>query len=57
MSPLEQDITRKRQVDKKIFRLEFNSNDKKYKIKAICNSTFYISKSQGHLPGLYYLVS
>ncbi len=35
---------------------ENDDNNKKYKIKAICDSAIYASKLEGHLPGLYYLV-
>ena len=33
------------------------SNNKKYKVEAIKDSTVYAKKIEGHLPGLYYLVS
>ena len=33
------------------------SNNKKYEIKAIKNSTVYAKEAKKHLPGLYYLVS
>ncbi len=56
---LEKNTTRKGQVDKVMFRLEFENdgNGKKYKIEAICDNAVYAMKSEGHLPGLYYLVS
>ena len=38
--------------------IELDQDDsKKYKVKAICNNAFYASELEGHLPGLYYLVS
>ena len=53
---LKKDITKKRQVDKKITKLNLNNN-KKYKIKVIWNSVIYTKKSVlSHLPELYYLV-
>ena len=55
---LEQDTTKKEQVDKKITELEFEtSNSKKYKMEAIWNSTVYTNKAESHLLGLYYLVA
>ncbi len=60
ISLLEQDITRKRQVDKTTSRLEFenNSNGKEYKVEVICNSAVYAKEldSGHHPPGLYYWV-
>lgn len=56
---LEQDITRKWQVDKNDV-VEFDIGDnksEKYKIEAIRNSAVYARKSKNHLPGLYYLVT
>ena len=54
---LEQDITRKGQVDENATKLDAG-DDKggEYKVKAICNSTVYVRESVGHLSGLYYLV-
>ncbi len=59
MSLLEQEITRKGRVDETTSRLEFESdgNGKEYKVKAIRDSAVYARESEGHLPGLYYLVS
>ncbi len=39
--------------------LEFeNDGDgEEYEVEAICNSAVYARESEGHLPGLYYLVS
>ncbi len=34
-----------------------NGVSKKYKVKAFCNITTYVKELEGHLPGLYYLVS
>ena len=58
MSPLEQDTTRKEQVDKQMIELELEAgNSKEYKVEAIWNSAVYASKSEsGQLAGLYYLV-
>ncbi len=56
MSLLEQDITRKGQVETAI---ELDNGDKEeYEIKVICNGEVYAKKSNNshHLPGLYYLV-
>ena len=33
-----------------------NGNIKEYEVKAICNKAVYISKSEGYLPGFYYLI-
>ncbi len=59
MSLLEKDTTRKGRVDETTSRLEFesNGNSKEYKVEAICDSIVYARESEGHLPGLYYLVS
>ena len=53
---LEQEITRKVWVSKKIPELDAG-NSKKYKMEAICNSAVYAKKSEDYLPGLYYLVT
>ena len=41
--------------------LEFEGNSngdgEEYKVEAICESPVYARESEGHLPGLYYLVS
>ncbi len=59
VSLLEQDTTKKGRVDEMTSRLKFKSdgNGKEYEVEAICNSTVYARKSEGQLPGLYYLVS
>ena len=61
MSLLEQDTTKKRQVDENATELaELNANNNKsgkYKVEAICDSAVYIKKSAYHLPRLYYLIS
>ncbi len=54
MSLLEQDTTRKKQVEIAIELDE--SNSKEYKVEAICNSAMYASKLEGHLLNLYYLI-
>ena len=59
ISLLEQDITRKVQVDKEVRQIEFDADDNngEYKVEAIWDSTIYIKESKsGLLPGLYYLV-
>ena len=54
---LEQNTTRKERVDKKGTELEFEvGNSKKYKLKAIWDSTIYANKAKSHLLVLYYLV-
>ena len=54
---LEQDTTRKRQVEK-VPELDIgNKGSKEYKVEAIWDSAVYTKKSEGHLPGLYYLVA
>ncbi len=59
MSLLEQDTTRKGRVDETTSRLEFEneSDSEEYKVEAIHDSVVYARESEGHLPGLYYLVS
>ena len=58
VSLLEQDTTRKEQVDdENAMELDVD-NSKKYKVEAIWDSAVYTRESEsGHLPGLYYLVS
>ena len=61
VSMLEQDITRKGRVDKKVGQMEFhagNNDSGKYEVEAIQDSAIYAKESKsGHLPGFYYLVS
>ena len=61
MSLLEQDITKKGQVDEKtVEQLEFEASgdNVEYKVEGICNNAVYARELEaGHLPGLYYLVS
>ena len=61
MSLLEQDTTRKKEVDENVRQIDFDAGDNKgreYEVEAIRNSTVYARKSKaGHLPGLYYLIS
>ena len=61
MSLLEQDTTRKKQVDEEIRQIEFNAGDDEsgeYKVEAIRDSAVYVRESKsGHLPDLYYLIS
>ena len=56
---LEQNITKRRQMDENATQIEFKTNnDKKYKIKSIQNITVYKKRlGAGYLPGLYYLIS
>lgn len=55
---LEQDIIRKRQVNKSLGREpELNTGkDREYKIKAIKDSAVYAEVAKGQLLGLYYLI-
>ncbi len=60
LSLLEKDITRKRRVDGATSQLEFEGdigNGEGYEIEAIRDSAVYARESEGHLQGLYYLVS
>ena len=56
---LENNSIRKKQVDKAMFKLEFenHSNDKKHEFQVIYNNAVYASKSKGHLSSFYYLLS
>ena len=57
MSLLEQNIIKKEQVEKVLELNANNKNNKKCKIKTICNSMVYANKLKlDYLPGLYYLV-
>ena len=56
MSLLEQDIIRKRRVNKKVIELE-TGKSKEYKVEAIWNNAVYARKSKSHLPRLYYLIA
>ena len=59
MSLLEQDTTRKGQVDKEVKQMEFNTgnNGEEYKVEVIRDNAVYTRESKsGHLLGLYYLV-
>ena len=58
MSLLEQDTTRKGQVDENnATELDAGDNSGKYKVEAIWDSAVYARELEsGHLPGLYYLV-
>ena len=54
---LEQDITRKGQVDENMTKLDIgNDESKKYKVEAICDSVVYAKKSKSDLPWLFYFV-
>ena len=58
ISLLEQDTTRKEQVEDNMTQLEFETGDEaKYKVEAIWNSAIYARKLQaGHLLGVYDLI-
>lgn len=56
MSLLEQDITKKGQIDENMMELKAG-NTEEYEVEAIWNNTVYAIESNGHLPGVYYLVS
>ena len=56
---LEQDTTRKRQVDKALLepKKEFEAGDnKEYEVKAIIDSAVYDQQANIQMPSLYYLV-
>ena len=59
MSLLERDITRKKQIDNRMKKLELEAGDsKKYKVETIEDIAVYSSKLESdQLPGLYYLVA
>ena len=61
MSLLEQDTTRKGQIDKDVRQIKFDVGDNdsgKYKVEVIWDSAVYGRESEsGHLSGHYYLVS
>lgn len=52
MSLLEQNNTRKRQVEKNATELDAGNKGRKYKVEAIQNSAIYVRKSEDHLSGL-----
>lgn len=59
---LEQDSTRKGQIDKKLTNLNLDweldiGNNKKYKMKSIRDYAVYTKEAQGQLSGLYYFIS
>ena len=59
MSLLEQDPTRKEQVDKQVMKLELKAgNSKEYEVETIWDSTVYTSKLEsGQLSSLYYMIA
>ena len=60
VSLLEQDTTREGRMNELFSEPEPNfdaGDNKKYKVEAIIDSAVYPKKAEGHLPGLYYLVS
>lgn len=55
---LEQDITKKKQVDKNTTQMEFHtSNKKEYKVEEIWDNAIYARESERHLLELYLLTS
>ena len=58
MSLLEQDTTKKGQVNENLTELDASGNNSgKYKVEAIQDNAFYARESEsGHLQRLYYLV-
>lgn len=52
---LEQNTIKKGRIDKSQSKLK-KDNSKEYKIKIIWDSMIYASKSEVHLPSLYYFV-
>ena len=58
VSLLEQDTTKKGQVNDTQLNFEFEAgDDKEYEVDGIRDSAVYARESAGQLPGLYYLVS
>ena len=59
VSLLKHNNTRKGRVDEITTQLKFEvgDNGEEYKVEAIWDSVVYARKSEGHLPGLYYLVA
>lgn len=55
---VKQDITRERQINKKVRQIKFNSgnNNKKFKIEIIWDNAVYAKKLTGYLLAFYYLV-
>ena len=55
---LEQNIIRKKRVDKRMPELEFESGtNKEYEVETIWDSAVYANEVKGHLPGLYYMIA
>ena len=58
VSLLENDTTKKKQIDKNATKLEFNvGNSEEYKVEAIRDSAIYVKESEDYLLGLYYLIA
>lgn len=62
MSLLEQDTTRKGQINKELANFEPDSeldirNDKDYEVESIRNSAVFAKEAQSQLSDLYYLIS
>lgn len=56
MSLLEQDIIRKKRINELFEEPKFDAgNNQEYKVKTIKDSTIYVKKTEGYLPGFYYL--
>lgn len=58
ISLLEQDITKREQMDKTRSWMEFenNSGSEEYKFEAIYDNAIYINKLESYLSGFYYLI-
>ena len=58
ISLLEQNISRKKRVDKRVTEIELEAGDsKEYKVEVIRDSAVYANEAEDHLPDLYYLVA
>ena len=55
VSLLEQDTTKKEQLDKKVMELE-TGDSKEYKVETIWDGAVYSNKAKSHLSRLYYLI-
>ena len=57
MSLLKQDTTKEEQVEK-VLKLDVgDKGNEEYEVETIWNNAVYAKESEGHLPGLYYLVA
>ena len=55
---LEQNSTKKKRVNKKVKKLDFDAsnNSQKYEKKTFLDSAVYANEAKGHLLDLYYLI-